>query len=347
MLQKEAQKRASAKYYEKNKEKWRNYYNKRHYNDPDKQKAYQSKIIDRAIIMLSTQVIDDKNLWHKFCNLKRRCDKKYPFSEDFTDELFFDKMKVGCVYCGDPATTIDRINSSIGHLKDNCVGCCKPCNISKGNGDPNSFIRKAYYRTRKEYFDDDEDIWSDNKYKPSYTASKKKSQKQQRAFTLSQTEWNTLVTGECAYCQRSRPENKWFGVDKVIPDNGYTLENTVTCCNDCNVDKWDLSIEKIKKRNEQISNRIDANDLHFFDCISKLRNNGDNGNKVCAYGKVYSSRFDASQSLGKTNNYVTMCLFRGNYTNFIFEITDDFYNFVIKTNIKNITKKMYILFGRM
>lgn len=42
-----------------------------------------------------------------------------------------------CTYCGAPSTKecptgIDRKDSSLGHLKENCVACCKPCNSLKG-----------------------------------------------------------------------------------------------------------------------------------------------------------------------------------------------------------------------
>lgn len=35
----------------------------------------------------------------------------------------------GCFYCSYPATGLDRINNSIGHIKSNCVACCHECNI--------------------------------------------------------------------------------------------------------------------------------------------------------------------------------------------------------------------------
>lgn len=43
-----------------------------------------------------------------------------------------------CTYCGTPSTIekptgVDRVDSSIGHLKTNCVPCCKSCNSLKGD----------------------------------------------------------------------------------------------------------------------------------------------------------------------------------------------------------------------
>lgn len=36
-----------------------------------------------------------------------------------------------CIYCGFPATGFDRKDNSIGHTKDNCVPCCKECNVAR------------------------------------------------------------------------------------------------------------------------------------------------------------------------------------------------------------------------
>jgi hypothetical protein len=264
-------------------------------------KVYYDNIISLSLSMIISGIIDDPKIWNLFCNKKRQGANQYnqPFSDDFTDEIFFEKMKDGCFYCGDLADTIDRIDSNIGHTPDNCMGCCQPCNFSKGNGDTDSFIRKAYYRARGNYFDDMKDIWSDNKTKPYMSTSIKKSQKQQRPFTLSQDEWDTLIIADCVYCHRSRPINKWNGVDRVIPDNGYTSDNSVACCHDCNNDKGKLSVEDMKKRNKKIANRLEKGIIVLSGCEKSLLNKGDKGKKVCVYGKVYPSYEIASKALIK------------------------------------------------
>jgi hypothetical protein len=307
-------------------------------------------IISCALSMIIEQVITDPKIWHIYCNIKRsdaNNRKKYPYSAEFTDDIFFEKMTDGCWYCGDYATSIDRLNSTLDHTPDNCVGCCEPCNFSKGNGDPNSFIRKAYFRTYKEYFDDDEEIWSDNTHKPRMCMAKKKSQKQGRDFTLTQDVWDALIIGKCVYCSRYRPDTKWFGVDRVIPDNGYTLDNVVSCCHDCNNDKSKWSVEIMMERNERIANRLKNGDITPLGYEKTLRNNGDNKKKICVYGKVYSSYEVASQSLGKYDSYVSTCLHRNKNIDNIFEITSEFYEFAIKNKLENITRKMYNLFNRM
>lgn len=50
-----------------------------------------------------------------------------------------------CVYCHRPTTKmhhngIDRIDSSIGYIRSNCVTCCGGCNVAKGKKNPEEFI---------------------------------------------------------------------------------------------------------------------------------------------------------------------------------------------------------------
>jgi hypothetical protein len=229
-----------------------------------------------AARMLNTKVIDDQKIWHLYCNIKRQNARisKTSYSEDFTDEIMFKKMQCGCFYCGNPATTLDRLDSNLDHTPENCVGCCDPCNISKGNSDPDTFIRKAYYRIFKKYFDDDEDIWSDNMRKPQYSKAKSYAQKQGRDFTLTLEEWNMLTMGDCSYCGRVSLRGKWNGVDKIIPGNGYVMENVVSCCNDCNNDKWTCSVDDMINRNEKIVNRLNNGDIAMLGWETNLRNNG-------------------------------------------------------------------------
>ncbi len=263
---KEELKAYNAKRYEENKEE-----------NITRVKAYNYNINAQALAMIDMKVICDAKIWHIFCNIKRKCAKKTPYPEDFTDEMIFEKMKNGCVYCGSIASTLDRIDSSLNHTPENCVSCCWPCNQSKGNGDPDSFIRKAFYRSRGEYFDDICDIWADNIYKPIYTNAKINSQRQKRQFTLMKEEWNEMVVGNCAYCRRLKPNDKWNGVDRVVPADGYTRDNTVSCCSDCNNDKGKFCVKDVKIRNEMIADRLENGIITLFMCKTRIRNNGNLG----------------------------------------------------------------------
>lgn len=42
-----------------------------------------------------------------------------------------DVYKKPCTYCGYPSTGFDRKDNSIGHTLENCVPCCKECNVAR------------------------------------------------------------------------------------------------------------------------------------------------------------------------------------------------------------------------
>ena len=317
----------------------------------ERQNVYNSKrnedVNKHAYDSLKFGKIIDKHKWKYYCQRIRSSaeTKKKPYSSDFTDEMIFEMLVRRCYYCQDIATTIDRVDSRMGHIPKNCVGCCLPCNKSKGNGDRDSFLRKAFYRSCGEYFDDDVNIWSDNVRRPNYTEHVKKANHQGVIFELSRDEWNMLTIGSCAYCHRDISLNKWNGVDRIVPSNGYTLENTISCCDDCNVDKGMCLIESMRTRNKKIAERMKSEDILINGCDKVLRNKGikPNYKRVCVRGKLYSNMMNASVVLGNGPTYVHCCVQSGRYPDDIFIVTDEFYK-EYKNNDLYITKNMFIGF---
>jgi len=240
-----------AKYYENNKEKIR-----------ERKQKYDIERIENikqhALNSIASGIINDRKKWDIWCNRIKSSARqiKHPYSDDFTNDVMFEMMIQGCFYCGDMSTTIDRIDSKLNHIIDNCVGCCWGCNNSKGVSDPSTFIRKAYYRARGKYYDDDTDIWFIHSAIPDMYDYKKRSKKQGVSFDLSKEDWKMLTRSNCVYCKRN--STTWFGIDRVTPSLGYVIDNVVSCCWDCNRDKFKYDVESMMKRNERIAVRMDA-----------------------------------------------------------------------------------------
>lgn len=293
------------------------------FNRKEYRLKYLSNLNQHSVDSITTGEIIDRRKWDLKCNMLRSGAPKYPYSEDFTNDIIFDMMVKGCFYCGELATTIDRVDSNIGHTPANCVGCCHGCNMSKGVADPSTFIRKAYYRVRGEYIDEDTDIWIVKKQKPRLDQYKKSAEKKGVSFELTKEDFDGLIKGECAYCKRT--PSTWFGIDRVVPSQGYVLGNVVTCCYDCNLDKHESDVDITTKRNELIANRMDDGDLIVKKCDKVILHQGTqkSSKKVCAFGIVYSSKSEASRSLGKGYNYVSQCITLGIHSNDIFEIYDN------------------------
>lgn len=320
-------KETNSKYYEKNKEKVKGY--NKIYNtvnkekNTDQMKKYRELVTQNAYESIRLQ---DKNKWIMWCNRIKRCAKqnKHPYSEEFTNEIIFEKMILGCFYCGDIATSIDRLDSTLDHTPDNCIASCLGCNMSKGAADPSTFIRKAYFRAHEKYYDDDTDIWFVNKKKPALWQYKKRAENKEVPFDLTKSDFETLIKEDCAYCKRT--PTTWFGIDRVIPLDGYVIGNVTTCCFDCNIDKHVTNVDAMIKRNKMIAERVNTGELVVRNYIQTNLHIGiqNTSKKVYAYGNVYESKIEASRSLGKADAYVTHCIQRGTHSKYIFEIHDDF-----------------------
>jgi len=76
-------------------------------------------------------------------------------------EEFKQITSLGCYYCGRPPSNrtakrgrcliyngVDRVNNSIGYVLENCVPCCKMCNVSKLN-----FSKEEFFSWIKEVYE--------------------------------------------------------------------------------------------------------------------------------------------------------------------------------------------------
>jgi len=298
------------------------------YKDPSKQKAYdaarymrimeQKKAYDKeryeriaekkkaqttdrrenvnqhAYDSITSGKIIDRYEWDRWCDeIKRSAARmaEQPYDDTFTNDAMFGMMVRGCFYCGQLATTIDRLDSTLNHTPDNCVGCCYPCNTSKGAADPATFIRKAYYRARGEYVDDNTEIWFEYAKKPTLYRYKTKAKTKKVSFELDEKDFEDLIIGDCEYCHRS--PTTWFGIDRIKPEDGYVPGNVATCCFDCNVDKHVNEVDDTRMRNEHIAKRVETGELVVEECSKMNLHIGTSrlAKRVCAYGKMFDSSY--------------------------------------------------------
>lgn len=58
-------------------------------------------------------------------------DKKKGNVCDLDQTYLLKSFKKSCVYCGYPSAGVDRVLNSKGHTRENCVPCCKECNVAR------------------------------------------------------------------------------------------------------------------------------------------------------------------------------------------------------------------------
>jgi hypothetical protein len=166
-----------------------------------------------------------------------------------------------CYYCGFYSLTrfngIDRINNNKGYILDNCISCCKMCNMIKYSQHPNEFLDKIniicdYTSNKSAITEIAIKNWTSylSKYpRKSYKDYKLISKERNIEFMLSEQEYNNLINGICYLCGIKNSSKHTNGIDRV--DNTlrtYSLENCKTCCGHCNLMKgiytYDDFIEK-------------------------------------------------------------------------------------------------------
>ena len=160
---------------------------------------------------------------------------------------------VECLNCGD-AVCIELY----GIKKNTCL-----CMSHRDNA--NFSVEKTHKALRKQIF---------NSYK---NRAKYKNWK----FDLSEQEFYKLMDSRCFYCN-TKPINelynwsrkthlKYNGVDRLDSHNGYTKNNTVTCCGPCNRAKNDSTLEEFFIMCTKVVQNLMAK--KYFDNFDKVVDN--------------------------------------------------------------------------
>ena len=208
-----------------------------------------------------------QNINHKLQYYKQRAKLKnipWNITDDMARELFTNK----CYYCNcDPGEThngIDRVNNNDGYSEDNAVSACTMCNMLKACLDYDIFLKRC------EHILTHLGIIQGHLYsnifpnsRPSlYNGYKRRAEQKGISFTLSENEYNTLISGTCYLCGTSACNNHINGIDRFNSDEGYTLENSRSCCTECNYLKnkysYDIFINKLKDIYNVNKNIIDS-----------------------------------------------------------------------------------------
>ncbi len=63
----------------------------------------------------------------------KKTDRKKNRDTNITESIVTELLNRHCVYCGYPSTGLDRIDNTLGHSIENCVPCCKECNIARND----------------------------------------------------------------------------------------------------------------------------------------------------------------------------------------------------------------------
>lgn len=72
-----------------------------------------------------------------------------------------------------------------------------------------------------------------------YARVARAAKKRNRTWTLTRDEYYTLIVKPCHYCELPNNSNSGVGLDRLDNSFGYTADNVVSCCTECNVARSD------------------------------------------------------------------------------------------------------------
>jgi len=212
-------------------------------NNPDKKESNNQKRIENVIIHYSNYI---------------RCARDKNLIFEISQEEFNKTVKEPCHYCNviqeRGFNGIDRLDSNIGYVMDNCVSCCKICNYMKCSLPVDVFLKRIEHiltynnKINGRYFTEefcDTDSACYNSYK---TRAEKKS----LLFELAKDEYNTIVNSQCYLCGRKSCEKYKNGIDRIDNNLGYTMSNVKPCCWSCNFIKKDMELDDLFKKMSDI-----------------------------------------------------------------------------------------------
>jgi hypothetical protein len=167
---------------------------------------------------------------------------------DLTRERFEELIRGTCHYCnakydGIHLMGIDRYDSSIGYIPENCVTCCRVCNVMKLNHPFNDFLQ--YCRNIKNSYKNngprDSCIRLNNEYKRWTNGLKHRKGKKEITSSLTEDSYYKILANTCYYCSNTNCFNN--GLDRVNSDGNYDENNVVPACSICNIMKMDLELD--------------------------------------------------------------------------------------------------------
>jgi hypothetical protein len=165
--------------------------------------------------------------------------KGYSWDEDMTRDVCAAMMTSPCFYCSlmpeDTVNGIDRMDNTRGYSTENCVACCKNCNFIKKCLDPRTFVNRCVHvaschgHGTKFY----PQSWP-NTIPSTFWSYKDRAYKKNLDFDVTEEEYCRLRERPCHYCHRNITVHNLSGMDRIDNSKGYSLDNVVACCSECN-----------------------------------------------------------------------------------------------------------------
>jgi hypothetical protein len=213
----------------------------------------------------------NENIDYSYLNYKRNADLKQ-LNFELSKEEFYVIVKTECSYCGimqeKGFNGIDRLVSTIGYIKENCVSCCAMCNFMKKCLDKQTFLNRIEHILSYNRFIEGR-LFPDafRYYNPTFISYLDKCYKKGITFEITEDEFRECIRHDCYLCGKATTDRHTNGIDRLKSYIGYTTTNIYTCCGSCNymknnssykefIDKCLLIYEYSIKDNDVLENAV-------------------------------------------------------------------------------------------
>ena len=156
----------------------------------------------------------------------------------------------------------DNVKELNTHLELNvkfCSTCCKQFNMIDFNGNKPNTETKTCLSCREKNKKQDKlrdkthrNLLSRININQSFSSYIKEAKRRNFEFKLTKDIFNDIVKQNCHYCNEINTEKNFNGIDRIDSNNGYILENCVSCCSLCNYLKNKMPIDTFIKRVQHI-----------------------------------------------------------------------------------------------
>lgn len=216
----------------------------------DASKLYRHNNPEKIKIIVERSRNNIKNVYKMYVRSAKDRNINWELSRDKCYELFTNI----CYYCGEKYIQnqrplgIDRIDNSKGYISDNCVTCCTVCNMIKCD------INEQYYKSKIKHILSNmfiiPELYINNDIFNNYNSSTlfkdhvRTSKNRKIETILSKAEFDIIKQLPCYMCGKENTNCHTNGIDRINNNDGYNVNNCLSCCGDCNYMKRNYKFDE-------------------------------------------------------------------------------------------------------
>ena len=203
-----------------------------HQHNAEMMKAWRDKNPEKVLLANKKKC---ENIDYAYGNYKLSAELKQ-LDFELTKEDFVVIVKKECEYCGimqdKGFNGIDRLDSSVGYISENCVSSCAMCNYMKKCLNKQTFLHRIEHIMTYNKFVEGR-LFPDAfvGYNSSYAIS---TNTNENHISIKDNVYSNSRSNDCYICGKVNTLTHTNGLDRINSNIGYIKSNIYSCCGGCN-----------------------------------------------------------------------------------------------------------------